>query len=162
MSTVKPKRRSTSERSEADGPTLHQALDASVGRLAKRVTRLGAARPRKARETARRWLTLYVLGRAAGRRQVDILEDVRRSGRAEGLREAFRAVAKVHHPDFEWDLADAVRFSEDEDRLRRAIRAAPRVSTLELAVLLLPDADPTEIESSAEAALESASARLRP
>jgi hypothetical protein len=36
------------------------------------------------------------------------------------------------------------------------------VSALELAVLLLPDADPTEIESSAGAALESASARLRP
>jgi hypothetical protein len=53
-------------------------------------------------------------------------------------------------------------FSEDEDRLRRAIRAAPRVSALELAVLLLPDADPTEIETSAGAALESATARVGP
>ena len=103
-----------------------------------------------------------VLGRAADRRRADIVESVRRRGRAEGLREAFRAVAKAHHPDFGSDLVDAVSFSEDEDRLRRAIRAAPRASALELAVLLLPDADPAEIEISAAAAVESALARLRP
>lgn len=162
MLPVRPKRRSASERSEADGPALRQVLETSVDRFAKRVKGLGAVRPRKAREAARRWLTLYVLGRASGQRQADTLENERRRGRAEGLREAFRAVAKAHHPDFVRDLADAVLFSEDEDRLRRAIRAAPRVSALELAVLLLPDADPAELEISAAAAVESALARLSP
>ena len=75
-------------------------------------------------------------------------------------REAFRAVVEAHHPQVAMEAAEAVLFSRDEELLRRYIREAPRLSTLELASLLLPDIDPLQLEAGALSAFRRAARSL--
>ena len=58
------------------------------------------------------------------------------------------------------EAAEAVLFSRDEELLRRYIREAPGLSTLELASLLLPDIDPLQLEAGALSAFRRAARSL--
>lgn len=127
---------------------------ASIARLAAEATRLVALRPGDARRAAETWLTAVAFGFAAGRAEGAVFAMERAEGRAEGLREAFHAVAEAYHPRFASEAAEAVAFSRDEMLLRRCIREAPRLSTLELASLLVPDIEPARLEAEALAALK--------
>jgi len=135
-----------------------KALARCVAHFADEASRHPAFRPAVARRTAETWLTAYAFGRAIGRAREAVFAEERARGRAEGLREAFRAVAKAHHPRVASEAAEAVMFSGDEGLLRRCIREMPRLSALELASLLL-DIDPLQLEAQALSAFRQAAQR---
>ena len=128
-------------------PSPREVLDGCVARVAAEASRRGIARPTKAREVAERWLASYAFGIAAGRAEAAVFASERRTGRAEGLREAFSAVVEAYHPDAAMRAREAGLFSMDEPLLLRCIRDAPRVSTLELARLLVPGVGPLRLEA---------------
>jgi len=137
-------------------PSRSKALARCVEHFAAETSRLGAFRSAVTRRTAETWLTAYAFGMASVRAKAAVFAETRAEGRAEGLREAFRAVVEAHHPQVAMEAAEAILFSRDEELLRRCIREAPRLSTLELASLLLPDIDPLQLEAGALSAFKRA------
>jgi len=137
-----------------------KALARCVAHFADEASRHVAFRPAAARQAAETWLTVHAFGIAAGRAEEAVFAEARARGRAEGLREAFRAVVNAHHPQVASEAAEAVMFSRDEELLRRCIREAPRLSALELASLLVSDIDPPQLEAEALSAFRRAARRL--
>ena len=133
-----------------------KALARCVEHFAAEASRLVAFRPAVARRAAETWLTTHAFDMATGRAEAAVFAEERAKGRAEGLRGAFRAVVKAHHPQVAQEAAEAIAFSRDEQMLRRCIREAPRLRTLELASILVPDIDPLQLEAGALSAFRRA------
>jgi hypothetical protein len=57
------------------------------------------------------------------------------------------------------EAQEAVIYSSDEELLRRCICEAPRLSTLELASLLVSDMEPSQLEAEALSAFKRAARR---
>lgn len=157
----KPSRSRRGRAGRKESPSRREILDGCVARLAAEAARRGVVRPAEARETAERWLATYAFGIAAGQTDAAAFADERRIGRAEGLRAAFRAVVEAYHPEAAMEAGEAIRFSEDETLLRRCIREAPRVSTLELASLLVPHLGPLQLEAAALSAFKRQARRFQ-
>jgi len=89
-------------------------------------------------------------------------ERVARQARSHTLREVCRHVVQAYHPHITVFVDDALIGLEDERVLRRCILEAPRVSGLELAAILLGDADLSALEAQALRWLREEARHLRP
>lgn len=151
-----PGERNTRRREDPESP-----LKKLAARLQTRAIGLGIPSAR-AEAATRSYLVDCALDLVHERGVAEERERVARQARSFTLREVCRHVMRAYHPHIAVFVDDALIGLEDERLLRRCILEAPRVSDLQVAAILLGDADLSGLAAQALAWLAREGRHYRP